>query len=79
MSKKANDLSLRLWVSAQTAKQRMINTLQDKSGGVFAEHGLIIAGVAALALIVFLLIRTFAVDRFIPKMEDKTMNIFDMT
>lgn len=73
--------TLRIYLSIRnsTPIRKLEQIAKSKHGGVVAENGLMIAGVAALIMVVIGLIITFAGDTFVPALKSKLMEIFSMS
>ena len=61
------------------AKTRAKQAAHNNDGGVLAEHGLLIAGVAAIIFILIPLLINFIDDQFLPSMFNRIMDIFNLT
>lgn len=55
------------------------NLLKSRKGSLTAEQGFMVAGVVALIFVVFSLNSKFAKDTFIPKLQEKIMDLFSMS
>ncbi|WRS29013.1 hypothetical protein U6B65_14740 (plasmid) [Oscillospiraceae bacterium MB08-C2-2] len=78
MSEKLNAVTLKMYVKGQIAVGKIKRTLlEGREGGVSAEQGLIIAGVAALVILVFSVINAYAKDEFMPALKNKITEAFN--
>lgn len=65
-------------MSLLKAKSTVKQIIESKSGGVLSENAFIIAGIAGLVALVFILIYAFAEDRFLQGLFGKAMNTFNL-